>query len=660
MKIWRRNRMKNISSKPVRCKKDYLVFGSPAIREEEISEVVDSLKSRWLGTGPKVQRFEEDFRKYVGTDFAIAVNSCTAALHLSMLASGIEPGDEVITTAMTFCATINAIIHAGATPVLADCDPSTFCIDPEDIKRKVTEKTKAIVPVHFGGHACDMDAIMLIAKEHKLKVIEDCAHAVETTYKGRHVGTFGDFGCFSFYVTKNVVTGEGGMVLAKRKADADKIKVLALHGMSQDAWKRFSDDGYKHYQVIYPGFKYNMMDLQAAIGIHQLKRVEDNWMRRREIWDRYQKELKFLPITLPADPPGHIKHGYHLYTILINEEKTDITRDEFLSAMNNENIGIGVHYQSIPTHLYYRRKYDWHDEDYPVSYSVGRRTVSLPLSPALSNGDVADVIKAVKKILPPIEIKIATPISHLFSDKLVADEIASESSCLECREVTMACDKANQHVFHSEKDIIHPWTRKEKDFLNEMISVKKELNLISFHMSVSCSDPVLEEGVFLPGGKEFSRQEMLDNARDNIKWIKQNECMKNIRIAVENNNYYPTAAYRYVTDADFISHVVEDNSIFLLFDLAHARITANNKKEDYDQYVNGLPLRRMIQIHLSKEGVNKKGWAFDEHELPDEEIFDKAKGLIEKYVPEYITVEYYKDKHKLIKAIAKCRELCSK
>ena len=379
--------------------KDFLIFGSPLIEEEEIEEVVDTLRSGWLGTGPKVQQFENEFKAYKNSQYAVALNSCTAAIHLSILAAGIGPGDEVITTPMTFCSTVNTIIHSGATPVLADCDKTTQCIDPQSIRAKITPRTKAILPVHFAGNACDMSAIMGIANEFQLKVIEDCAHAIETTYKGQHVGTFGDFGCFSFYVTKNLVTGEGGMVVAKHKKDSDRIKVLALHGMSADAWKRFSDEGYKHYQVIYPGYKYNMMDLQAAIGIHQLKRIDKNWQKRKNIWEKYNEAFADLNITLPSDRVPEIKHAYHLYTILVDETKTGISRDEFLKAMTAENIGIGVHYRSIPTHKYYQQAFNWKPEDYPNSFYIGERTVSLPLSAKLTDDDVNNVIHAVRKIL---------------------------------------------------------------------------------------------------------------------------------------------------------------------------------------------------------------------------------------------------------------------
>jgi len=261
--------------KPVRSKDKFLVFGAPRIKQPEIDEVVDCLKSGWIGTGPKVHQFENLFRKYKGVKHAIAVNSCTAALHLSLLAANIRPGDEVITTPMTFCATINAIIHCGATPVLADCDRRTMNILPEEIEKKITSKTKAILPVHFAGQPCDMEEINELARLYDLLVIEDCAHAIESEYKGKRTGTFGDIGCFSFYVTKNIITGEGGMVITDNDKIAERIKILALHGMSKDAWKRYSDDGYKHYQVIHAGFKYNMMDMQAAIGIHQIKKIEE-------------------------------------------------------------------------------------------------------------------------------------------------------------------------------------------------------------------------------------------------------------------------------------------------------------------------------------------------------------------------------------------------
>jgi len=379
----------------------FLIFGAPDIQQAEIDEVVDSLHSAWLGTGPKVARFERDFSafKQVAPSQVAALNSCTAALHVSMIAAGIKPGDEVITTALTFCATVNAIIHAGGTPVLVDVDPVTMNIDRARIEERITERTRAILPVHFAGRSCDMDAIMAIARRHDLKVVEDCAHAIETEYKGRKTGTFGDFGCFSFYVTKNVATGEGGMVIARDAGDIARIKMLSLHGMSQDAWHRFGDSGYKHYQVVECGFKYNMMDLQAAIGIHQLARVERSWQRRRDIWTQYQSAFADLPVTCPAPIEAETRHAYHLYTVLIDDQRCDLSRDAFLSAMTARGIGVGVHYLAIPEHPYYRQRLDLRTEDYPVAVRIGRQTVSLPLSAKLSNHDVERIISTVRELL---------------------------------------------------------------------------------------------------------------------------------------------------------------------------------------------------------------------------------------------------------------------
>lgn len=377
---------------------EFLIFGQPFIEEEEQDEVLDSMRRGWLGTGPKVAKFESDFRAYKGAPYAAALNSCTAALHLSLLALNLRKGDEVITTPMTFCASVNSIIHAGATPVLADVRPDTMNIDPDEIRKKITNRTRAILPVHFAGRACDMDAIMAIAEEHSLAVVEDCAHAIETEYKGRKAGTIGNFGCFSFYSTKNVVTGEGGLVLTRKAEDNDRIKVLGLHGMSKDAWKRFSDAGFKHYDVVEAGFKYNMMDLQAAIGIHQLSRVEKHWKRREAIWQLYQRAFSGLPVDTPAPVESETRHAYHLYTILVNAERAGISRDEFLDAMTREKIGVGVHYRSIPEHPYYQQTFGWRGEDYPHALKIGRETVSLPLSPRLSDADVDDVIVAVGKL----------------------------------------------------------------------------------------------------------------------------------------------------------------------------------------------------------------------------------------------------------------------
>jgi dTDP-4-amino-4,6-dideoxygalactose transaminase len=379
----------------------FIVFGAPSIGTEEIDEVVGVLKSGWLGTGPRVKRFEQDFATYKRVDqqCVAAINSCTAALHLSLLAAGVGPGDEVIAPALTFCATVNAIIHAGATPVLADVESQTMNIDPADLEARITPRTRAIVPVHFAGRPCDMDALMGIAERHNLKIIEDCAHAIETEYHGSKAGTFGDFGCFSFYVTKNVTSVEGGMVIAKQQAAINRVKTLALHGLSHDAWRRFSDSGYQHYYVTELGFKYNMTDVQAAIGIHQLARVEDNWLRRQAVWDRYQEAFSDLPATCPTEPAANTRHAYHLYTLLIDPESSGMARDAFLDAMTEARIGVGVHYLSLSEHPYYREAFQWRVEDYPNAMRIGRQTVSLPLSAGLTDESMARVSRVVRRIL---------------------------------------------------------------------------------------------------------------------------------------------------------------------------------------------------------------------------------------------------------------------
>lgn len=382
---------------PVR--KTFLTFGKPAIGKEEIAEVVDSMKSGWMGTGPKVAQFEEIFRKYTGSRYAVAVNSCTAALHLALLVNDIGEGDEVITTPMTFCATANVIIHAGATPVLVDIDPRTMNIDPAKIEAKITKRTKAIIPVHLTGRPCEMDQIMKIAKKHKLLVIEDAAHAVEASYKGKKIGSIADMTCFSFYVTKNVVTAEGGMITLNDKKLADKLKIYALHGMDKDAWARYSDKGFKKYEVVYPGFKYNMTDIQAGMGIQQMKKVERFSKRRQAIWKQYNEAFKDLPVITPAEPEKNTRHALHLYTLLIDKKLAKVDRDTFQTLLFQENIGSGIHFAALHLYAYYKKRYSYKSSDFPNSVYISERTISLPFSAALSNKDVLDVIKAVKKIL---------------------------------------------------------------------------------------------------------------------------------------------------------------------------------------------------------------------------------------------------------------------
>jgi dTDP-4-amino-4,6-dideoxygalactose transaminase len=379
-------------------RKEFLVFGGPAIGQNEIDEVLDTIKSGWLGTGPKTMQFECDFADYLGVKHCVAVSSCTAALHLSMLAAGLKRGDEVIVPAMTFCATANAVVHAGATPVFADISLPGMTIDPEDVRRKITPRTRAIVPVHFHGMPADMDALRSIADKHHLTLIDDAAHAIETRYKGRTMGNLADLTCFSFYITKNMTTVEGGMIATKNEAWADVIKVLALHGMSKDAWSRFSDAGYKHYQVVSAGFKYNMTDLQASFGIHQLRRLENNLLRRERIWAAYNDAFKGLPIQLPSEPSSDNRHARHLYAIRVTGN-TPLDRDALMAGLHRRNIGTGVHYTALHLHKYYRETFGYKEGDFPNTEAVGATTLSLPLSAKLTDDDVEDVIEAVKGCL---------------------------------------------------------------------------------------------------------------------------------------------------------------------------------------------------------------------------------------------------------------------
>lgn len=379
--------------------KKYIVFGSPYIGREEIREMVKTLKSGWIGTGPKVAKFEKMIGRYVGSDFALALNSCTAGLHLSFLVSGIGAGDEVITTPLTFCATVNTIIHSGAKPVFVDVDRKTMNMDPRLIEKAINKKTKAIAPVHLAGRPCEMDVIMKIARKHKLMVIEDAAQALGSEYKGKKIGSIGDLTCFSFYATKNITTGEGGMVTTDRQDLADKIKIYALHGMSKDAWKRYSDNGYKHYEIIYPGYKYNMTDMQASLGLHQLKRIEAFDKKRQKIWDLYNAAFKDLPVELPAPIPRDIHHNKHLYTLLIDKKRSGLSRDEFMMALHKRGIGSGAHFIPAHLHKYYRERFGYRRGDYPNAEYVGDRTVSLPLSAKLTMPEAKRIIKAVREII---------------------------------------------------------------------------------------------------------------------------------------------------------------------------------------------------------------------------------------------------------------------
>ncbi|MCM1566471.1 MAG: DegT/DnrJ/EryC1/StrS family aminotransferase [Dehalobacter sp.] len=385
-------------------REQFLPYALPLIEDDDIEAVVDSLRSNWISKGPKTGEFEKRFAEYIGVKHAIALNSCTAGLHIALLAAGVGAGDEVITTAMTFAASANVIIHCGATPVLVDIDPKTMNIDPAKIEEKITAKTKAIIPVHLAGLPCEIDEIMVIAKKYNLFVLEDAAHGTYTKYKDRMVGTIGDAAAFSFYATKNLATGEGGMVTTNDDELAGKMRVLSLHGMSRNAWNRFSEKGSWYYEIEYPGYKYNMTDIQAAMGMTQLAKLESMQARREVIWQRYNAAFSKLPeIEVPADF-DYARHARHLYMIRLNLDKLTVDRAAFIELLKEENIGTSVHYIPLPYHPYYRDTFGYKPGDFPKTEALYERIISLPLYPRMSDADVQDVIEAVQRVIEKIRL----------------------------------------------------------------------------------------------------------------------------------------------------------------------------------------------------------------------------------------------------------------
>tara|TARA_B100000989_G_scaffold277910_1_gene239220 strand:+ start:3888 stop:5039 length:1152 start_codon:yes stop_codon:yes gene_type:complete len=375
----------------------FITFGKPCYDKNDIRLVTEILKSKWIGTGKKTLEFENYFSKYKKIKYSLALNSCTAALHLSLLTLNIKKGDEVITTPLTFCSTINSILHVGAIPVLADIDQNTLNIDPKKILKKINKKTKAIIVVHFAGLSCDMNEILKISKKYSIKVIEDCAHAIETKYNNKQAGTLGDTGCFSFYSTKNITTSEGGMLTTRNKKLADRVKKLRLHGLSRDAWKRYSNIGkYKTYDIFEPGFKYNLTNMNAALGINQLKKINIFWKKRKKIWDFYNSNLGDLPIKLPPKIPKGYKHAYHLYTIIIDKSKTNKTREDAINFLQKNRIGIGIHYNSIQSFKYYKNKVKFKNAELKVSNLICKNIFSIPIYPDLKKNDQIYIIKKIK------------------------------------------------------------------------------------------------------------------------------------------------------------------------------------------------------------------------------------------------------------------------
>lgn len=380
-------------------RKSFLVFGRPKITNAEIREVTNTLKSSWIGTGPKTALFEQKIASYTKSKYGIALNSCTAGLHLSLLACGVKPGDEVITTPMTFAATVNVIEHVGAKPIFADVDRISMNIDPNNIEKQISSKTKAIIPVHLAGRPCNMDFIHQIAKKHKLRVIEDAAHALGSTYKGKPIGSLSDATVFSFYVTKNLTTSEGGMVTTNNNDIADFIRIYSLHGLNKGAWKRYSESGFINYLVEAPGYKYNMTDIQASIGLAQFKQFNNNQNRRKQIWNIYMEQLKDLPLYLPSEIETNTTHAYHLFTILLDLDSLQVNRDYIQSALSAENIGIGTHFIAVHLHPYYQKKYGFSYGSFPNAEWISDRTISIPLSADMNSKDVTDTITALRKVL---------------------------------------------------------------------------------------------------------------------------------------------------------------------------------------------------------------------------------------------------------------------
>lgn len=370
-------------------------FHKTYITDEEISEVVDSLKSGWITMGPKTVRFEEEFNRYIGSKHSIAVNSCTAALHLALKAIDLKEGDEVIIPTMTFTATGEVVCYFNAKPVIVDVAKDAYNIDIEKIERTITPRTKAIIPVHFAGQPCDMDEIMQLARRHNLSVIEDAAHSTPAWYKGRKIGTIGDMTCFSFYATKTLATGEGGMVTTENDEWADRIKILRLHGISKDAWKRYSGEGSWFYEVVEAGYKYNMTDIQAALGIAQLKKVEWMWQERQKIAGKYTAAFKTSEFILAPTVKSDRVSAWHLYVIKLNLDAFSIDRAQFIEELKSRGIGTSVHFIPLHRHPFYRDTFGCKSNDFSSAEWLYERIVSLPIYPGMTDKEVDFVGESV-------------------------------------------------------------------------------------------------------------------------------------------------------------------------------------------------------------------------------------------------------------------------
>jgi dTDP-4-amino-4,6-dideoxygalactose transaminase len=376
-----------------------LPYHQPYIEKEEINEVVETLKSGWLTTGPRTLKFEEAFSDYIGCRHSIGLNSCTAGLHLALAVKGFVANDEVITTTMTFPATANAIIHAGLRPVFVDIEVGTLNMDVSLIEEKITPRTRAIIPVHFAGHPCDMDPIMELASKHKLAVIEDAAHALETKYKNQKIGNLGNPTAFSFYANKNITTGEGGMLVLNDDFLADKLRILRLHGISRDAWKRYGKSGFTHWELHSPGYKYNMADINAAIGIHQLKKVNRFMELRKKYAALYDLAFKQIPELETLQTKEYAEPSHHLYIISLRLEQLTVSRDEFIDAIQSTGIGVAVHYKGLHLQPYYQKECGILKDQFAIATHYSERVISLPLYPLMSIRDIERVIGVVTDLI---------------------------------------------------------------------------------------------------------------------------------------------------------------------------------------------------------------------------------------------------------------------
>jgi dTDP-4-amino-4,6-dideoxygalactose transaminase len=377
----------------------FLPFAVPHITQAEIDEVVDTLRSGWLTTGPKTKRFEREFAERVGAPHALAVNSATAAMHLALDAIGLQPGDEVIVPVYTFTATAEVVVYFRARPVLVDVDPVTCNLDPSQLEKHITSRTRAIMVVHIAGLPAEMDAILAIARAYNLPVIEDAAHAFPAKYRERMIGSISDMTAFSFYATKTLATGEGGMLTTANPAYAERAAMMSLHGIGRDAWKRYSAEGSWYYEVLQAGYKCNMTDIAAALGLQQLARSEWLLERRRTIAQRYTNAFSQWPEVETPPNPAHVQHAWHLYMLRLRSELLTITRNAFIEELKQANIGTSVHFIPLHLHPFYRNTYQLSPDDFPRALHAYQRVISLPIYPGMVDGDVEDVIAAVERII---------------------------------------------------------------------------------------------------------------------------------------------------------------------------------------------------------------------------------------------------------------------